>query len=145
MYTYFENSLMIFSGTLNIICDLEDSCFGSSFYCPTPNENCNIDCLASDSCYTTNLYVPYEKYRGLNLNCDDNVNDTCDSVNIHCVDTGDSSFMAYDTMNSYWNCQSFGCCPFKEGNVTCDAGTDCMVWSNYIYYFLYIFCAKSHK
>ena len=114
------------SSTVNIDCIGEYSCNAMDIYCPNSG-NCDVNCASSDSCFESNLYIPTEKYEGLGLNCNPIMPDSCNETIINCMDDGLTTFISYDAVYSYWNCGTFGCCPFREGNITCSSSTNCVV------------------
>ena len=119
---------MLYRGSVNIICDGPNNCRSANFYCPEAGI-CNIECSATDSCYNVNYYIPNEEYEGFELDCNSSINDACEVSDIRCTDSGLSTTLSYGSSQGYWICAAFNCCPWREGNITCQQNTDCLVFS----------------
>ena len=115
---------------MNVYCNAEGNeqyaCYSPNIYCPN-EASCNINCDTSLACFDSTVYISSQEYKGLDLNCNPSLNDVCSDIDIECIDSGLSTRYGYDSVNSYWRCNDFDCCPENEGNVTCSEGSNCMV------------------
>lgn len=131
------------SGTtqsLNLLCDGVNACgkwqslnIRTRVYCPSGGD-CNVICSDDEkSCSNIQFRIDNELYRGISYTCIDQigVNDTmCQYSEVYCQDTTKITGLEYDEEGKKYRCNEYSnydCCPFNEGNITCDSGSDCVV------------------
>eukprot|EP01083_Nonionella_stella_P310549 1103762_1 len=123
------------SSVVHVLCDtasnITQACETTFINCPTEG-TCNIDCISPGGCWNTQITIPNQEYIGLNLYCADTfADDSCITSDFVCTDTAQSSQLVYDTTYARWTCETYGCCPFKDGDAqSCASGNDCEIYCN---------------
>eukprot|EP01083_Nonionella_stella_P219731 786803_1 len=112
--------------SLKIDCQSDHACYKSNIHCPL-QADCNINCLSSSSCLNTDIFIPTHQYDTLSLDCNDSLNDSCLFSNINCMNTDGATEFVYSLADSQWKCNNFECCPYSDGNISCNVAEDCAI------------------